>query len=104
MTDLNRTFVALGDDTRRAILGRLLQGEASLSQVAEPFGMSQTAVSKHVRVLTDAGLVDVTKRGRTRYCSLRAEPMEAALNWITQYERFWTERLDGLAAFLGESA
>lgn len=99
---LDRTFAALGDATRRAILARLAEGEASLSDVAAPFAMSQTAVSKHVRMLSDAGLVMVTKRGRTRYCRLEAGPLEAATRWLETYERFWSDRFDDLAAYLEE--
>lgn len=97
---LTQTFAALGDDTRRAILARLATGEAALSDIAEPFEMSQTAVSKHVRVLSDAGLVDVVKRGRTRYCSLNAEPLREASAWLEAYSRFWREKFDALAAHL----
>ncbi|MEC9345928.1 MAG: metalloregulator ArsR/SmtB family transcription factor [Pseudomonadota bacterium] len=100
MTTLDRTFAALGDGTRRAILDRLLTGEIALSDIAEPFDMSQTAVSKHVRVLSDAGLVEVTKRGRTRYCRLVAGPMKQASDWLEAYQRFWEYRFDDLARHL----
>ena len=100
MTDLDSTFTALGDGTRRAILARLMEGEAALSEVAAPFDMSQTAVSKHVRVLSEAGLVDVTKRGRTRYCRLRAAPMKEAADWLDTYQRFWEGRFEALAKHL----
>lgn len=98
--DLTQTFAALGDDTRRAILARLADGETALSEIAEPFEMSQTAVSKHVRVLSDAGLVDIVKRGRTRYCSLNAGPLREASAWLEAYSRFWREKLDALADHL----
>ena len=100
MADLNATFTALGDETRRAILARLSRGEARLSDLAEPFAMSQTAVSKHVRVLTSAGLVEVEKRGRTRHCRLRAAGFEAAADWLAHYEAFWKGRLDNLRIHL----
>ena len=100
MGDLNTTFAALGDETRRAILARLMQGEARLSDLAEPFDMSQTAVSKHVRVLSNAGLVRVEKRGRTRHCRLNATVMEDALDWIAAYRSFWTQKFDNLARHL----
>lgn len=100
MTDLDATFSALGDGTRRAILARLCEGEAALSEVAQPFEMSLTAVSKHVRVLSDAGLVEVSKRGRTRYCRLRAKPMKDAANWLETYQRFWEGRFENLAKHL----
>ena len=99
---LTQTFAALGDDTRREILARLMSGESALSELAEPFAMSQTAVSKHVRVLSDAGLVDVVKRGRTRYCSLKPEPLREALDWLETYRRFWTDQFDALAQHLDE--
>ena len=100
MNALDTTFSALGDGTRRAILARLAVNEATLSELAEPFDMSQTAVSKHVRVLSDAGLVEVEKRGRSRHCRLRPEPMKQAADWIADYQRFWNERLDALGDFL----
>lgn len=97
MNDLDTIFSALGDGTRRAILARLMTGEAKLSELAEPFDMSQTAVSKHVRVLSDAGLLVVEKRGRTRHCRLNAEPMKRATDWLTEYQAFWTRQFDNLA-------
>ncbi len=100
MTDLDHIFTALSDGTRRAILAQLLEGEARLSDVAAPFDMSQTAVSKHVRVLADAELVEVTKRGRTRYCRLTAEPMKQANDWLSTYQTFWQQRFSALAQHL----
>lgn len=100
MSTLDHTFNALGDTTRRAILARLATGESSLSDLAAPFPMSQTAVSKHVRVLSDAGLVSVSKRGRTRYCRLEAAPMKAASQWLHTYQRYWEGQFDALASFL----
>ncbi|GAB5467068.1 MAG: metalloregulator ArsR/SmtB family transcription factor [Rhodospirillales bacterium] len=97
---LDRVFAALGDGTRRAILTRLSRGETPLSEVAAPFEMSQTAVSKHVRVLSDAGLVQVTKRGRTRYCRLQAAPMKEAADWLEAYQRFWEDSFAALAKHL----
>ncbi len=97
MTQLDQTFAALSDGTRRAIIEKLALGEASLSDLASPFDMSQTAVSKHVRVLSDAGLVSVTKRGRTRYCSLQAAPMKDATDWLTAYQTFWIGSFESLA-------
>jgi DNA-binding transcriptional ArsR family regulator len=102
-TPLDQTFAALGDGTRRAILARLTLGETALSEIAAPFAMSQTAVSKHVRVLSDAGLVRVTKRGRTRYCRLEAAPMKAAAEWLESYQAFWEDQFDALAKHLEES-
>ncbi|WP_108812130.1 metalloregulator ArsR/SmtB family transcription factor [Sphingorhabdus sp. Alg231-15] len=100
MQQLDVVFTALGDGTRRAILARLANGETPLSEVAEPFDMSQTAVSKHVRVLSDAGLVEVKKRGRTRYCSLQAEPMKNAAAWLEHYQQFWSNQFANLAEHL----
>ena len=100
MPDLDKTFAALGDNTRRAIVARLATGEAALSELAAPFDMSQTAVSKHVRVLSDAGLVQVSKRGRTRYCRLEAAPMRAAVDWLNDYSKFWDESFAALGRYL----
>lgn len=99
--NLNQTFSALGEPTRRAILTQLSRGELALSEVAAPFNMSQTGVSRHVKVLSDAGLVTVTKRGRTRYCKLRAKPMKEAWEWLTNYQDFWDGNLRSLAKHLG---
>ena len=100
MQNLDTTFAALGDGTRRAILERLMQGEARLSDLAEPFEMSQTAVSKHVRVLSSAGLLVVEKRGRTRHCRLNAHVMKDASDWLASYQAFWTQQFDNLAQHL----
>lgn len=79
-----------------------MQGEAKLSDLAEPFKMSQTAVSKHVRVLSDAGLLTVEKRGRSRHCRLNAEPMKQATDWLSDYQAFWMHQFDNLALALAE--
>lgn len=100
MQQLDNVFSALADSTRRSILARLSEGETSLSEIAEPFAMSQTAITKHVRVLSRAGLVAVTKRGRTRYCRLDAAPMERAAAWLENYERFWEGNFQALARHL----
>lgn len=99
---LNQTFAAIADTTRRAIIARLSEGEATLSEVADPFDMSLTAVSKHVRLLSDAGLVTVTKRGRTRYCRLEAVPMRDAVTWLNTYQKFWDDQFDALAKHVDE--
>ncbi|MEM8816121.1 MAG: metalloregulator ArsR/SmtB family transcription factor [Pseudomonadota bacterium] len=104
MHELDQVFTALGDGTRRAILARLSLGEAPLSEVAEPFDMSQTGVSKHVRVLSDAGLVQVTKRGRTRYCRLVAAPMKDAAAWLETYQGFWNDQFQALAEHVEREA
>jgi DNA-binding transcriptional ArsR family regulator len=104
-TALDRTFAALSDPTRRALLARLAQrDEVSVSELAKPFTMSLPAVMKHLDVLSDAGLVKREKTGRIVACRLRAEPMEKANEWLNRYQRFWTERLDQLAAFLEEDS
>ena len=102
MAHLDSTFAALSHEARRAILARLARGEARLSDLAEPFDMTQTAVSKHVRVLRDAGLLTVERRGRTRYCRLNAEPMKNAADWLTDYQTFWSHQFDSLARHLAE--
>lgn len=102
MTNLDATFAALGHPTRRAILIRLGAGEARLSDLAEPFDMSQTAVSKHVRVLSDAGLVTVERRGRVRHCRLEAAPMADAVRWLEDFRGLWAANLDQLDDLLAE--
>ncbi len=100
MANLDAIFAALSDETRRAILEQLMQGETRLSDLAEPFDMSQTAVSKHVRVLCNAGLLVMEKRGRTRHCRLNASVMKDASDWISEYQSFWTQQFDNLAHHL----
>jgi DNA-binding transcriptional ArsR family regulator len=99
-SSLDHTFAALADPTRRAILNRLALGEANVSEIAEPFSMSLPAVSKHLRVLEEAGLLERRKEGRTHHCNLRTEPLGEAVEWIEEARRFWGERLDALAQFL----
>lgn len=100
---LDGTFSALADPTRRAILARLALGEASVTELAEPFDVSLPAVSKHLRVLERAGLLTREKDGRVRRCRLVADPMQEASEWIASYQRFWEERFDTLAEYLYES-
>jgi DNA-binding transcriptional ArsR family regulator len=103
--NLDRTFAALADPTRRALLARLSENEdLSVSELAKPFSMSLPAVMKHLDVLSDAGLVGREKNGRIVSCRLRAEPMREANDWLNRYQKFWTERLDQLAAFLEEES
>jgi len=100
---LDRTFAALADPTRRALLARLGSREGiSVSELAQPFAMSLPAVMKHLDVLSDAGLVAREKTGRTVACRLTADPMEKAMEWLNRYQRFWSENLDRLAAFVEE--
>lgn len=97
---LDAVFHALADPTRRAMLLRLGQGEASVGDLAAPHPMSLAAASKHVRVLEEAGLIRRDVRGRVHVCRLDPAPMHAGREWIRHFERFWTERLDTLAALL----
>jgi DNA-binding transcriptional ArsR family regulator len=100
---LDRTFAALADPTRRALLARLdRDSNVSVSELARPFPVSLPAIMKHLDVLSGAGLVQRTKTGRTVSCRLTPAPMEQAMNWLAHYERYWTEQLDRLAAFLEE--
>ena len=98
---LDRTFAALADPTRRALLARLDEEDSlSVSELARPFPVSLPAIMKHLDVLSDAGLIVRRKTGRTVACQLTPAPMEQAMNWLARYERYWTEQLDRLAAFL----
>src|SRR5918995_860741 len=100
--DLSTTFAALADPTRRAILARLAEGEASVGELAEPFEMSLPAISKHLGVLERAHLIRRRKDAQWRRCQLRPDGLRAAADWIGQYERFWTESLDRLAEYLDD--
>src|SRR6186997_3627345 len=101
--ELDRTFAALSDPTRRALLARLETDPGlSVSELARPFPVSLPAIMKHLDVLADAGLIGRTKTGRTVSCRLAAAPMQEAVGWLNRYQRFWSERLDRLAAFLEE--
>src|SRR6266851_7006686 len=98
---LNRTFAALVDPTRRAILARLeREGGASVSELARPFAIKLPAVMKHLDVLDDARLITRSKVGRTVTVRLSPEPMREAADWLRRYERFWSASLDRLAAYV----
>jgi DNA-binding transcriptional ArsR family regulator len=97
---LDSTFGALSDPTRRAILARLAQGEAMVTELAEPFRVSLPAISKHVRVLESAGLLEREVDGRVHRCRLKAQPMKNAAAWIEQYRAFWELQFDALAKYL----
>lgn len=97
---LSTVFAALADPTRRAILSRLRDGEATVSELAAPFEMSLPAVSKHLKVLEAAGLIDRRRDAQRRPCSLRAEPLRDATVWLGRYAAFWEERLDRLEELL----
>ena len=99
---LDRTFGALADPTRRAILGRLAKGEASVTELAEPFEMSLPAVSKHLKVLERAGLVSRGRERQWRPARLRATPIREVAEWTDRYRRFWDERYDRLDEYLDE--
>src|SRR5689334_20258250 len=97
---LDTTFHALADPTRRAILARLQQGEATVTEVARPFRISLPAISKHLRVLEKAGLLARTRCGRVHHLRLVAKPLQDVAEWIAHYRQFWEERLDSLELFL----
>jgi DNA-binding transcriptional ArsR family regulator len=99
---LDRTFAALADPTRRAILARLAQGAATVGELARPFPMSQPAVSKHLKVLERAGLIVRGRRAQWRPAEIRAEPLREAAGWLDEYRRLWEERLDRLDTYLRE--
>ena len=97
---LSNTFAALADPTRRAILARLATGEASVTELAEPFEMSLPAVSRHIRVLERAQLVVRKVDGRVHHCSLDLEPLKTVDAWVQHYRRFWEGNLDALARYV----
>ena len=100
--DLNITFAALADPTRRAILARLASGEASVTELAEPFEMSLPAISKHLKVLERAGLIARGREAQWRPCRLAAGPLKDASDWLEHYRRFWDESFDRLEDYLRE--
>jgi DNA-binding transcriptional ArsR family regulator len=95
-TELDSTFAALADPTRRAILSRLAEGEATVGELAEPFPISLQAVSKHLKVLESAGLVTRGRSAQLRPSRLRGAPLKEAADWLQTYEAFWEERFDRL--------
>src|SRR6187551_283361 len=97
---MDQVFHALGDATRRHMLRDLAGGERTVSQLAEPFAMSLAAASKHIKALESAGLIRREVRGRTHVCRLDPGPLASANEWLTYYERFWTQSLDKLDALL----
>ncbi len=98
--ELDRTFAALADPTRRAILARLAKGEASVTELAEPFEMTLPAISKHLKVLEQAGLIARGRERQWRPARLQAEPLKQVADWAEQYRRFWEERYDRLEEYL----
>jgi DNA-binding transcriptional ArsR family regulator len=99
---LSKTFSALADPTRRAILSHLAGGEATVTEIAAPFEMSLPAVSKHLKVLEEAGLIARGREAQWRPARLRAEPLKAADEWIERYRQFWEQRFDRLEQYLDE--
>lgn len=99
---LSRTFAALADPTRRAMLARLAEGRANVTELAEPFldRMSLPAVTKHVKVLEQAGLIEKTQNAQFRPCELKAEPLKDVADWMEQYRTFWEASLDRLGEYL----
>jgi DNA-binding transcriptional ArsR family regulator len=99
---LNATFSALADPTRRAILARLISGEASVTELAEPFAISLPAVSKHLKVLEHAGLITRGREAQWRPCRLEAGPLKDAADWLEHYRHFWEQSFDRLEDYLDE--
>lgn len=97
---LDRTFSALADPTRRAILARLADGEASVTELATPFTLTLPAISKHLKVLERAGLISRTRQAQWRPCRLEPAPLKDASDWLEEYRRCWEERLDRLDDYL----
>ena len=98
---LNATFAALADPTRRAILARLAQGDASVAELAAPFAMSQPAISKHLKVLERAGLISRGRDAQRRPCRFEPRALAEVTAWLDRYRRYWVGSFDGLDALLG---
>jgi len=101
---LDTTFAALADPTRRAILRRLAEGEATVTELSAPFAMSQPAISKHLKVLERAGLITRGRDGQRRPCRLEAAPLKNAMDWISDYRDYWEESYQRLDALLEDTA
>jgi DNA-binding transcriptional ArsR family regulator len=99
---LDRTFAALADPTRRAILSRLAEGEASVTELAAPFDVTLPAISRHLKVLERAGLISRTRQAQWRPCTLEPAPLKDASDWLEEYRRCWEERMDRLDDYLRE--
>jgi DNA-binding transcriptional ArsR family regulator len=99
---LDATFAALADPTRRAILSRLAAGDATVTELAAPFAMSQPAISKHLKVLERAGLVSRSRDAQRRPCRLEARPLKVAIDWLENYRGYWEESYRRLDALLAE--
>jgi DNA-binding transcriptional ArsR family regulator len=98
--DLDAVFAAIAHPIRRAIVERLAEGDCTVGDLAEPHRVSLPAISRHLRVLEEAGLLEQTPDGRVRRCALKAQPLAAAFAWVVQYRLFWEGTLDALAAHL----
>jgi DNA-binding transcriptional ArsR family regulator len=99
---LSVTLAALADPTRRAILSRLAEGEATVNEIAEPFDISLPAVSRHLKVLEKAGLISRSRDAQWRPCRLETKALRTVDNWLARYRRFWTERFDKMDAYIAE--
>lgn len=97
---LSLTFAALADPTRRAILARLLAGESTVTELAEPFDMTLPAVTKHLKVLERAGLIARARRAQWRPCRLKASPLKSVADWVEDYREFWEQSIDRLDHYL----
>ncbi len=102
LDELTLTFQALADPTRRAILARLSEGEATVNELAEPFDLSLPAVSKHLKVLRRAGLISQGRQAQWRPCRLETAPLKEAVDWVERYRRTWEERFGRLDAYLAQ--
>lgn len=101
--DLDVTFMALSDSTRRAIITLLAESDQTVSELAEPFHISLPAISKHLRILEKAGLLERMKEGRINRCRLKAAPMKEAVEWISKYRKFWEKQFDSLEKYLTDA-
>ena len=99
---LSQTFAALASSTRRAILARLAEGEATVNELAEPFNMSLPAISKHIKVLERAGLITQGKKAQYRPCTIDATPLLKISNWTEQYRHIWEERFDQMNDYIDQ--
>lgn len=99
---LSLTFAAISDPTRRAILTRLAEGSATVNELSKPFNMTLPAVSKHLKVLEKAGLIERSREAQWRPCTLRARPLQQAASWIDSYRKFWEQSFDRLDEYLKE--
>lgn len=95
-------FQAIADPTRRDIIALLVDQDLTLNKVAENFDISRPAISKHIKILSECGLIVTKQRGRERYCEVRLEKLSEVSNWVEQYKKFWTDRLDALEEYLNE--